>query len=104
MNPSTIAAILRTKPPDIDEATWIARELSRVVRICAGLRMERSKLARLVAEFNRTEEAFNRETAVIRERIGKVQGSCPHYSVTRHGDPAGGSDSWNECEDCGVEL
>ena len=34
----------------------------------------------------------------------KFRSKCPHKNTYRHIDPAGGSDSWTECLDCGAEV
>lgn len=34
-------------------------------------------------------------------RLAEIQKHCAHDKFTYHGDPAGGSDSFYKCDDCG---
>lgn len=33
-----------------------------------------------------------------------IQKHCLHYSTTYFGDPAGGNDSWTQCDICGASV
>lgn len=59
-----------------------------------ALWVERQKLVvRHAAEFREIGE---------RERV--IRNSCPHTNTIYHSDPAGGSDSYRECKECGAEV
>jgi len=38
------------------------------------------------------------------QEIVEIQFNCPHWLTKYHGDPAGGSDSWTQCEICGASI
>ncbi len=52
-------------------------------------------------ELNRHERAMKK----LNEGLAAFRETCSHNgSTTFHGDPAGGNDSWNECDICGVDI
>lgn len=48
--------------------------------------------------------AHENAVASLGANIRSLQGQCDHPSTTYHGDPAGGSDSFMECDVCGAEV
>ena len=76
---------------------WIADELARVDRIEREIGEWRQKAHDLKVEYLRQLEAV--EVCLKATRDG-----CPHYLTTYYSDPAGGSDSWTECDTCGASV
>ncbi len=44
------------------------------------------------------------ELAAIGRERARIRKSCKHQTTQYHGDPAGGSDSWTECQICGAST
>lgn len=66
------------------------------------------KVARAVCSVERTIDSVIREHEANIEKLKKdlvdARGMCRHDFTKYHADPAGGSDSFNECLVCGAEV
>jgi len=53
---------------------------------------------------NKYKEKKDKEISVINKQIDELHKRCPHKygNVVYYGDPAGGSDSYYKCKDCGL--
>ena len=40
----------------------------------------------------------------LKEEVSKIQNGCEHWTTTYHGDPSGGSDSYEVCDICEKEF
>lgn len=49
-------------------------------------------------------EEYNVKMSAAREELRKAQKTCRHKKTSFYPDPAGGSDSYNECCWCGVRF
>ncbi len=49
-------------------------------------------------------DKFQKTQNEIQEKIATIQKECPHWEISYCGDPAGGSDSYNECVLCKKRL
>lgn len=92
-----IAAIRKACPRGKDETDWIAEQLDEVRRIGADISAD-GEVRRRIAE-----EARQR-TAEADKKLAAIHKRCRHWTITRHGDPSGGSDSYYECDICGKDL
>jgi hypothetical protein len=95
--PDLIAAIRRAKPADADEDAWISGQLANIQDVVEHLRLCERRRAEV------RDEAAKRLAAIDAD-LAKIRGRCRHWKSRHHGDPAGGSDSFTECEICGKEL
>ena len=41
---------------------------------------------------------------VIEREIEEIRRTCPHENTTKHRDPSGNNDNFEECNDCGAIL
>ena len=48
-------------------------------------------------------EEYHQDSNTIKQKLKDLQLTCPHLEYSYHGDPAGGSDSFNECRQCGEQ-
>ena len=64
----------------------------------------KQKIGKLLKERKKEQEIYEKIIQAIDLNIGTTQIECPHWEFSFHGDPAGGSDSYNKCLICGKEL
>lgn len=76
------------------ENEWVVAEMERLNGIADSIRTLDAKID---AENKRHKNAL----AAIESEKQKVMKKCDHLDTTYHGDPAGGSDSFTQCNICG---
>lgn len=92
-----IAAIRKALPRGEDPDFWLADQLSRA----QAVRRERAAFLQAIQV---AEDDLKERVKAVRADIQKLQAGCPHWTSTYHPDPAGGRDSWYECDFCGKDL
>jgi hypothetical protein len=92
-----ITQIMAACPKERDLSLWVARRIAMLQDIDSRL----TKICRERDEFKKT---CSRKLDEFDRLRHEIQLNCPHYLTTRHADPSGGSDSWNECNLCGKDL
>lgn len=55
------------------------------------------RLRQLQSEEDSRRQEYNKQAS---EEWQKIQERCPHWEFTYHSDPAGGNDSFHECNIC----
>jgi hypothetical protein len=50
------------------------------------------------------EKKHEKEKAELEKDLSEIRKKCKHESITWFGDPAGGSDSFEECNVCGKQA
>lgn len=80
--------------PIQDIPKYLATQILRITRLKNRLSAHKQKLEKLKEEY---EAAVKRE----KEEFLKIQAECKHESQSFNPDPAGGRDSWHECDICG---
>lgn len=64
----------------------------------------RSARHAIILEIHVEDERHKRKIARLNAKMAEMRTKCQHKKCTYHGDPAGGSDSYHECDDCGKYL
>jgi len=78
-------------------AHWIGVEMDKSRRV-------EEDSAHLGFEILQEQRRHRDAMAKFEERRKEIQQVCPHDKTKWHADPAGGSDSWMECETCGANI
>lgn len=52
----------------------------------------------------KADKARDRAIEKLKARLKETQKTCSHKRTIYYSDPAGGSDSFDECQDCGKQL
>jgi coenzyme F420-reducing hydrogenase gamma subunit len=60
----------------------------------------KNKMYKLSERIKQENEIYKNIVKALDIELGTIQIDCPHWEVTYHGDPSGGSDSYNECGLC----
>ena len=85
------------KSKDADVPQYIHNELMAINRI-------RSTKKRLQKELQLVKMEFDTAVGKNKESLSQLQRECKHRLKTYYGDPAGGHDSFYECNDCGAQV
>ena len=92
-----ITKIIAAKPENLDLPAWLATKISMLQDID-------SQLTKICWERDEFKKTYSRRLDEYDRIRDEIQLKCPHYSTTRHADPAGGSDSYTECNLCGKDV
>lgn len=78
-----------------------ANDTKRIAKAWADVQKVRMRLNIVYA--NMQDEIARHSEAMKAHRLNEqvVRADCPHWHRVYHGDPAGGSDSYSECDVCG---
>lgn len=64
----------------------------------------RKEYIRLQYEISDEDARHDKKIERINKKIRELRAKCPHKKTTFHDDPAGGFDSFHECNDCGKHI
>jgi hypothetical protein len=84
------------KDKNTDVPQYIHNELIAINRI-------RSTKKRLREELQILKKDFDAAVGRNKDSVTELQKECKHRQRTYYGDPAGGNDSFHECNDCGKQ-
>ena len=97
VNKKVIKQLVVTHDGKTDLSDYLAEQLQLVEEI-------RQSVRRLYKERQEAERRHTEELDAIAKQLAEVHKRCGHPSRTHHPDPAGGSDSWTECDVCGASV
>lgn len=92
-----IDAIRNRCPAGADPDEFLANALDRAERT-------RTELAAVDRRRGLARADAARAMAKLDAEADAIRKGCPHWTVTREGDPAGGSDRSEVCDQCGHEF
>lgn len=78
-------------------AEFIDEELERIRKIKKDL----DNLYNNEAQFR---NSYNAQMRIVQEAKQDIQLMCPHYLISKSGDPSGGTDRSNYCQTCFKEM
>jgi len=79
----------------------LASALAAFLSKAASIQQERMRLDQ---EFGKIQEEFRANKVCWERKVQNFQRGCSHAEVRYIPDPAGGSDSYNQCQFCGKEF
>ena len=99
----------RTRLPSTEDCKDLRRAIAEIERLRAtsgadssGKKATKKTLLAAKTIRRRRKEIFDTMRR-LREELNQLPERCPHEDVTFNPDPAGGSDSYYHCHDCGAE-
>ncbi len=95
LTPELVKAIVKTCNQDERFSEEFTNKVSQVTRLEDKLKKVKKSKAELKEEYDRQLGYCN---AIIKD----IQKECPHYILDYESDPAGGSDSFDQCTICGL--
>ena len=88
---------VKTSPTIGAFARFLGDQLEEVSKIDQGIRVA-------LAAIKDIENECLRKKETQREKISSLQKECQHWLKTYYSDPAGGNDSYYECNICGKNI
>ncbi len=101
MTPGVIRRMIKAwesadkKNLELELADYISLALNQMAQVRITIRDLNIRLEKL-------KEEYESSCKQIRQEIRSAQNNCPHPDHSFHVDPAGGSDSYFQCDNCGL--
>jgi LPS O-antigen subunit length determinant protein (WzzB/FepE family) len=97
MTKELIEKLLNNQPQGQDIPTYLAQEFKRIQEVKRIIRNAQEDKIKL-------KEEFDQDIRTINEAVKIAQSLCKHEEKSFNPDPAGGRDSYYECDICGKTL
>jgi restriction endonuclease S subunit len=91
-----IQKILSKLDPKDDNTSILAQKLTEITEI-------QKRKWEIRKQQQEMKDRHNAEIGDLRKEEVRNHNRCPHYISNYHGDPAGGNDSYSDCDICGFQ-